>query len=143
VTLQNRADLAAATYLEQDIRTSNPLALVARVLELAVQHVNRARAALAIRDLVVKGREVHDASRCVSLLQCNLDMEKGGDVARNMDRLYAYLLRRLTDGHLRNDDGAFQEVARHLTELAGAWREVSSRKNEPARESATAAAAAR
>lgn len=137
----NRAGIAASTYLEQDIRMANPLALVARVFELAVQHVSRARVALATRDFATKGYEVHQASRCISLLQCNLDIEKGGDVARNMDRLYAYLLRRITEGHLRNDDSAFAEVASHLAEVGSAWREAASRRADASRDARPAAPA--
>ena len=54
-------------------------------------------------------------------------MERGEDVARNLDKLYAYLQRRLTDGHIRNDDEALGEVAEHLSALGSAWREAANR----------------
>jgi flagellar protein FliS len=70
---------------------------------------------------------VRRAIDCISLLQSSLNLELGGDVARNFDRLYTYLLQRLSQGHADNDDGAFAEVAGHLTDLGRAWREVASR----------------
>ncbi len=126
--MPNRASSgdAATAYIEQNIRTSDPVALVARIFELASMHIARARSALAEGDLAAKGVAVNHASRCISLLQTTLDMERGGEVARNFDRLYAYLLRRLTDGHHRNDDGALAEAARHLGDLGQAWRAVSA-----------------
>jgi flagellin-specific chaperone FliS len=51
-------------------------------------------------------------------------MERGGDVARNFDRVYSYLLARLMHAHARNDEEAFAEIAKHLGELASAWRSV-------------------
>ena len=118
---------AALAYLEQDIRTADPIALVARVFEVAVVHVARARTALASRQMAAKGLSVQRVVRCLPLLQASLDTERGGEVASNMDRLYAYLLRRLSEGHRRNDDAAFAEVATHLAELGSAWREAASR----------------
>lgn len=136
----NRAGLAA-TYLEQDIRNADPTALVARVLEMAALHIGRARAALASGDVRAKGTEVGRVLDCVSYLQCCLDLENGGEPARNMDRLYAYMTRRISEGHLRNEDAAFAEVGGHLAELGSAWRQVSSRPVTEAAAAATAGAA--
>ena len=119
---------AAAAYQEQDIRTADPVTLVARVFDIALVQVARARAALAGRQMAAKGMAVQRIVRCLSVLQASLDLERGGDAARNMDRLYAYLVRRTSEGHRRNDDAAFAEVATHLGELASAWREVARRQ---------------
>ena len=54
-------------------------------------------------------------------------MDSGGTVARDLDRLYDYLMRRVTHAHLHWDDGAFDEIGRHVGELAHAWREASLR----------------
>jgi flagellar protein FliS len=133
--------LAASTYLEQDIRTADPVTLIAHVYDLAQSHVARARAALAAKQMAAKGRAVKRASRCLSLLQTSLDLERGGDVAGNLDRVYAYLLRRLGEGHRRNDDAAFAEIAAHLAELGSAWREAASRRRMEAPYAATAPSA--
>jgi flagellar protein FliS len=119
---------AASAYLEQDIRTADPVTLVSRVFEIAVVHVARARTALAARQMAAKGIAVQKVAHCLSLLQASLDAERGGEVAANMDRVYAYLLRRLGEGHRRNDDAAFAEIATHLSELGAAWREAAARR---------------
>ena len=124
----NNAGRAASAYLEQDIRTADPVTLVSRVFEIALLHVARARTALASRQMAAKGTAVQRVVRCLTLLEASLDVERGGEVAANMDRLYAYLMRRITEGHLRNDDAAFAEVATHLGELGAAWREAAARR---------------
>jgi flagellar protein FliS len=134
------AQEASTAYHQQDIQAANPLQLVARVFEFATVHVTRARAALSKGDLATKGRAVHQLSRCLSLLQGNLDMEKGGDAARNMDRLYTYLHRRISEAHHANDARAFDEVADHLRELGSAWREAA-RHTPAAGEDAAASSA--
>jgi len=117
---------AATAYVEQEIRSADPVALIASVFEVAVVQVAKARAALAAQDWAGKGIAVDRLTRCIGTLQSSLDMERGGDVARNFDRIYSYLLARLLHAHARNDDQAFAEIAKHLGELASAWRSVSA-----------------
>jgi len=127
---------AAAAYKQQDIRSESPLALVASVYELVSSEIGKARAALAARDWATKGRAVHVAGRGLSLLQCSLNVEEGGDVAHNLDRVYAYLLVRLSAAHLANDDSIFAEIADHVKELGSAWR-AAARGHDSSRRDAT------
>jgi flagellar protein FliS len=125
---------AAMAYQRRDIETADPLSLIVRVLDLAAQHLARARAALAANDLSAKGELIHKTCRCLDTLQASLDMDQGAEVAQNLDRLYGYMQRRLSEGHLQNDDSILGEVANHVGELASAWREVAGRKREPQRQ---------
>jgi len=121
------AERAATNYQRQEILSESPTALVARLYDMAGLEVARAQAAAAQGEWAVKGKAVHRASLCISQLQCTLNLEEGGEVARNLDRLYDYLNRRLTEAHLTNDGAIFGEVAQHLSELGAAWRDVARR----------------
>lgn len=123
---------AVSTYLEQEIRSESPLALVARLYDMAGLEIARARAAIAEQNWQQKGMAVRKAGRCISLLQCTLNREKGKEVAANLDRIYSYLLRRISEGHVSNDLEIFSEIARHLSELGSAWREAANREVTPA-----------
>ncbi len=123
-------------YLEQEIRSEDPLALTARVYRMACAEVTRARNALRTDNIAAKGAAVHKASRCLALLQSWLDLDRGGEVAANLDRLYGYFQRRLTEGHLDNNDAAFSEVQGHLEELGSAWQTVAGRSRQPVTPSA-------
>jgi flagellar protein FliS len=122
------ATRAALTYQKHDIETADPIQLVVRVFELASRHLRLARKALAAGDPAAKGKRIHEASRCLSALQSCLDMERGDEVARNLDLLYGYWQRRLTEGHLHNDDAVLAEVAEHVAEVGAAWREILERQ---------------
>lgn len=135
----------ASSYARQDIVSSAPLGLVARLYELTIVELARARAALAARNWAAKGAAVRRVGEYLSLLQCSLSREEGGEVAANLDRLYTYMLVRLSEAHVNNDDGGFDEIGRHLTELGAAWRQAAERERSPdpvgaASEPATAAA---
>jgi len=51
----------------------------------------------------------------------SLDMEKGGDVARNLANLYDYMMRRLVDANIENDTAILDEVTRLMGEIREAW----------------------
>ena len=54
-------------------------------------------------------------------LRQTLDFEQGGELARNLDSLYDYCTRRLTEGHAREDDSVFQEVHELMVQIRDAW----------------------
>jgi flagellar protein FliS len=116
---------AASAYAEQEILAESPLARVGRLYDMAGLEISRARAAIAAGDLQAKGRAVDRALRCISVLHASLDMQAGGEVARNLDRLYAYMLRRIVEASLRNDEAPLLEIAGHLSELGSAWRSIA------------------
>ena len=71
-----------------------------------------------------KNKSLMRAGRIVVGLQGALDMEKGGDLARNLFELYSYVTRRLIHVNARNDLDALQEVHTLLNEIRQAWRDV-------------------
>jgi flagellar protein FliS len=125
---QYAAGAAARSYETEAILAADPLALVVRVFEIARVNLDRARSALVAGDCAEKGLRVQRVLRCLEVLQTSLDMEQGGAVASNLDRLYDYLRRSLTEAHLHGDAAKLDEVGRHLEELLGAWREAASRQ---------------
>ncbi len=129
-------------YLEQEILSEGPVARIARVYDMARHEVTRARASLTAGDLASKGRAVTRACRCIALLQASIDREQDGEVGANLDRLYTYLLARLSEGHVNNEGEKFDEVAGHLAELGAAWRTASKTADLPTSEPIVAPAEA-
>ena len=70
-----------------------------------------------------KNKSLVRAGRIVLGLQGALDLEKGGDLARNLYELYSYVTRRLVYVNARNDLDALQEVHTLLNEIRQAWRD--------------------
>ena len=71
-----------------------------------------------------KNKSLMRAGRIVLGLQGSLDLDKGGDLARNLYELYSYVTRRLVHVNARNDLDALQEVHTLLNEIRQAWRDV-------------------
>ena len=48
-------------------------------------------------------------------------MERGGDIAQNLDDLYDYIQRRLLLANARNDEEGLEEVHALLTQIKAGW----------------------
>ena len=71
-----------------------------------------------------KGRCIARASGIVLGLQGSLDFENGGDLAKNLDDLYAYVTRRLIFANSYNDLSVLKELYGLMSELRNAWQQV-------------------
>ena len=92
----------------------------------AVRFVNEARVAHARNDLIARAAAISKALAIIGELQNTLDMEKGGEVAEQLDNLYTYINSRLVDVTLKKDITACDEVHKLLTTLRDAWSQLSS-----------------
>ena len=68
-----------------------------------------------------KAKDVSVALSIVSGLRGSLDMERGGEIAENLDGLYDYIQRRLLLANARNDEEGLEEVLRLLREIKAGW----------------------
>ena len=57
-----------------------------------------------------RGENISKALKIINELECSLDMEAGGDIARNLASLYGYMIERLTRANMRSDLEALNEV---------------------------------
>lgn len=72
--------------------------------------------------LSAKAAQVDKVQRIVLGLQGTLDFERGGEVARNLDDLYRYVIRRLVHVHAYNDVDTLDEITGMVREIRDAWR---------------------
>ncbi|WP_326403994.1 flagellar export chaperone FliS [Methylibium sp.] len=119
----------AGTYQQVQVQTGIEAAsgpkLVGMLYDGALEAISTARGAMARGDIELKGRQIARAARIVEEgLLGGLDRDRGGELAANLDRLYRYLARRLTEANLRNDDAALGECAALLAPLRDAWSEI-------------------
>ncbi|MCS6245316.1 MAG: flagellar export chaperone FliS [Opitutus sp.] len=128
------ANPGARAYQTQSILTASPGQLVLLMYDGALRFMAQARAGFALpEDNPRRIETIHTAllraQAILSELRANLDMEAGGDIAANLDRLYDYHLRRLFECNLRKDEAPLIEVETLVRTLRDAWAEML-RSNE-------------
>jgi flagellar protein FliS len=71
-----------------------------------------------------KSMSISRAGRIVVGLQGALDFERGGELAQNLNELYAYVTRRLFHVNAYNDLAALEEVQGLIQDIADAWKSL-------------------
>jgi flagellar protein FliS len=92
----------------------------------ALQSVTAAAEAAARRDIRARQNAISRALAIVSELQSCLDMDGGGAIAAELDRLYTWMTSRLIDATVRQEAKPIQEVRRVLEILRDSWQEVAA-----------------
>ncbi len=113
-------------YQELEIELADPVKLVELLYQGALQSVRAARCDLAAGQIERRGRAISKVSAMLMELSASLDMDRGGEIARNLAALYQYMLMRLTEGHIKSSDAALAEVERLIVTLATAWEGSSA-----------------
>lgn len=124
-----------ASYRQTEVQSRTPLELVTMLYDGALRFLAVARDAIERRDIPARRDALNRALAIVSELQSTLNMELGGDIAVELDRLYEYSNLRLLDAAIKNDVGPIDEVRRIFEVLRDGWATA-------ARQAATGAGAA-
>ena len=130
---------AYAAYQKTNVNTASQGRLVVLLYEGAVKHLKSALTLFDEENKIKAGNieqfgiHLQKTQAIITELQVSLDMEKGGDIARNLMSLYVYFNEELMDATISHDKTKIEFVLTKVDELAEAWRTIaSSTANAPA-----------
>ena len=99
----------------------DPHRLTPMLLEGGLQRIAQAKGAIEYGNIPLKGELIGKAMGIIGGLRDAVDTEKGGDIAANLDNLYAFMQQRLSQANLNNDPAMLDEVAKLLREIKEGW----------------------
>ncbi len=114
----------ADAYRKATVDTSDNVRLVSLLFDGAINFLKIAKGKMVTRDVAGKGIYIGKATAIVGELTSCLNMEEGGEIARNLRRLYDFVLDRLLKANLKNDMIALDEAVKVLETLRGGWKEM-------------------
>jgi|SRR5579875_1372450 len=114
-------------YAQGSVLSSSPLKLVTLSYEKTIECIRQAKSFMETGDALGRSRVITKAVEILTELMISLDMEKGGDVAVNLKRLYSYMMQRLLEGHAKKNAAFLTEVEGLLSNLLEAWYTVSEK----------------
>ena len=117
---------ALSTYrnvgVESIVESASPPRLVLMLFDGARAAVASAIANLRNGNVPAKCQAISKAMAIIDGgLNGSLDLNVGGELAKDLSGLYDYMTRRLLQANLNNDLAALEEVAKLLEELGSAW----------------------
>jgi flagellar protein FliS len=106
--------------------------LVVMLYDGALRFLSEATAAQAIGDMPRRAHALRRVAAIIAECHSTLDLEQGGTVAAELDRLYSYISTRLIDITVKKDATAIDEIHKLLTPLRHAWSEAAAQSVIPA-----------
>ena len=116
----------ANAYLRTQVQSSTPLERVVMLYDAAIRALDGAREAMTKQDLLARRAAISRLIAIVTELQNTLDLERGGKIAGDLDRLYDYVLTRILDAQTTQQPQGLDEARRVLEPLRDAWQAIAA-----------------
>ena len=110
-----------------EIKTATPEMVIVKLYEGALRFIRVARSSQEAGRVADRATAITRALAIVTELQQSLNLEEGGEIARNLDALYVYVTDRLLEANARGVTGPLDEASGVLSTLNEAWTEISRR----------------
>jgi len=122
------------SYRRVATNTASPGQLVLMLYEGAIRFLERAQAGFQLEDPVEFNTTINDnilrAQDIIRELDFSLNVDKGGELANQLRRLYDYFDRLLLESNLRKDPAGITEVISRITVLRDAWAQMLSQQGD-------------
>ena len=119
-------------YKETNVKTASQGRLVFLLYEEAVRQLTLASSLfsedsnLPVQNIERFGKSILKSQEIITELQVSLDMEKGGEIAKNLMALYIFFNRQLTDANIKKDKAIVESILKMMSELCESWRQAAA-----------------
>ena len=113
------------SYQRTAISTQSRGRLIVMLYEGAIKFLKLAIQEIEAGNWAAKGQYLNRAQDIIAELNAVLDMEAGGEIARNLRRLYLFMNRRLAQANTRKDPQMIREVITLMEELSQSWKTIT------------------
>ena len=116
-------------YKKASVNTLDQNKLIIMLYDGAIKNANFAVQYLESGEI----EKVHDSliktKNIVTELLATLNMEQGGEIAKNLKSLYSYMFSQLIEANMEKKTEPVLTVIDLLKELRGAWVQIKEKKN--------------
>ncbi len=123
-------DKATQKYQSQQIMSASPAELVAMLYDRAIGCLEAAVRAIDEGEIEARWRANGKAMEIINHLWMTLDLEKGGEIAANLDQLYRFMLARLPEVDLHNNPGPARDAIKLLEPLRRSWHTLADQAKD-------------
>lgn len=110
---------------QAQVSDASPHRLIQMLMEGGLSRLAQAKGAMLHGQNAQKGELISKAIAIIGGLRESLDLQQGGEIAANLDRLYEYMVARLVEANIGNDVALIDEVAELLRNVKSGWDAIS------------------
>jgi flagellar protein FliS len=112
--------------VDSQLSAASPHKIVQMLMAGAIERLIQGKAAMIQGNIPVKGERLGKALDIIISLRGCLSMEDGGDVAKNLDQLYEFMISQITMANHKNDPQPLDDVIDIIREIKSAWDQIPS-----------------
>ncbi len=116
----------AEAYRRTETLSRSPLELVVMLYDGALRFVSEGRAAMVRGDVRARTHAIGRAMAIVGELQNTLNLEEGGEMATELDRLYRFVTDRLVETTVTRDVAPLDQAQKVLMTLRDGWAMIAA-----------------
>ena len=122
----------SSAYREMEVLSASPGQLVVMVYDFLLVQLRRTRIAIETHDVELRCTSLAKSQNAITELVGGLNMEEGGDIARNLKSLYLHFLKELIDISRTGDMTRLACISAQVAELRDAFAQVTVRQTATA-----------
>lgn len=123
--------LGARTYATTQIQTASPVQVIVLLYDGTIQAMKLAQEGMRKNNRDDKARFLGRALRVVSELSASLNMEQGEKVAKELSRIYEFVIYELTQANLLDQPERLDVPIRCLSLIREAWQDLAVQVQKP------------
>jgi len=119
-----------AAYVKTSESIETKEELLVKVFEEILSLLNISIYAIEEGDIKTKAENLTKVTDAVAVLQASLDMEKGGEIAKNLYNIYEFCLVELLKANATNDKEKIKQIIEVLTPIYEGFKEAIKKIRE-------------
>ncbi len=124
--MQNRAAMKQYKQVntQASVENADQYTLTLILFNGAIERLNAAKMHIQQNNIGLRGENISKAISIIDGLCASLDMEKGGEIAKNLESIYDYMQRQLLDSTISNKPENIDEVIALMNEIRSGWAAI-------------------
>ncbi len=122
-------------YKNTSVLSASREQILLMLYEAAIKFTKLAIQSTEQKNVAERGKNIMRAYDIVSELQVSLDHNVGGDLPKQLDQLYTFMLDQYTKGNIHGDVEALKSCVKILENLYDGWKQVITGMKKTAEQS--------
>lgn len=116
-------------YKQVQVKTANKGKLVVMLYQGCIKFLRLAKKSIAEDDIEGSNNYIIRSQDIIRELMNTLDMERGGEVANNLNQLYNFMNRKLIEANVNKDIEKIEVVEDMMLDLLDSWKQIVNKRN--------------
>jgi flagellar protein FliS len=109
---------------EELVKSASPHQLIDILLQAVKTNIHSSKNHMEHKNISEKGAHISKAITIIEGLDALLDMEQGGEIAKNLDTVYESVVYLLLQANLQNDPELLDQAYKLIDEIHTAWQAI-------------------